>query len=79
MSLLDAQRQKLKVRNWDATAGRGVLIDRHNFAYGVTLAQLGPEFQIVPPNEGEILEGIVTGPGEATDVTCSSSLRREEP
>jgi hypothetical protein len=75
MSLLDAQRQKLKVKTWDTAAGRGVLIDRTGFGYPVTLAQLGPEFQIAPPNEGEILERVVCGPGEVRDITDPKTER----
>ncbi len=75
MSLLDAQREKLKVKSWNQDAGHGVVVDRQGFAYPVTLAQLGPEFAIAVPVEGEILEGIVTGPGEVSDMTDPKTER----
>jgi len=52
-----------------STPSSGVVVDRQGVTYPVTLARLGSEFEVLPPREGEILEGIVLGPGQVTDVT----------
>jgi len=77
MSINEAQRVKLKVVSWDASAAHGVVCERSGFSYPVTLAQLGPEFKIAPPREGEFLEGVIAGPGQIKDVIDPKTERIE--
>jgi hypothetical protein len=61
VSIHEQQRVDLKIVNWTAEEGVGVVIDRQGIRYNVSIKDMAPEFRRadMPIRAGEIVSGVV--------------------